>query len=244
MSATNKFPEWLPSHIYAHSVRLIEKADLNSAEPLLLRLTSHDMMKHVWKTLCKKATDPQQLIDFLEFIRQYPALAGNPNASITILSDTSQRDVFQNIAVKIDQIRGELKDLSDQRDPDDGWRLLESTLGRAETESLKQGMSGNFLEIKQLQHHLTTIQAQYSIIDILEVMSKAAEYSATAPDARLPKKRNSPRAKQNQLAMDLRRYLKQHFDTESPSMIATIVNTAFNYPNSAISADDVRKLKI
>ncbi len=144
----------------------------------------------------------------------------------------------------MDQLIGELKSLSNGRNPDDGWRLFESTLARAETESLKQGVSGNFLEIKQLQHHLASIQTQYSIADILKIISKAAEYAATAPDARLPKKRNSPRAKQNQLAMDLKRYLKQHFDTESPSMIATIVNTAFNYPDAAISADDVRKLKI
>lgn len=217
---------------------------LGFSKSLLVRLTSNSDMKNVWQVLSNKIDDPQKLIDLLDYIRLHPTLAGNPNDPITILGDVSQREVFQNITVKIDQLKDELKGLSNQRDPDDGWRLLESTLGRAETESLKQGMSGNFLEIKQLQHQLATIQAQYSIIDILEVMSKAAEYAATAPDARLPKKRNSPRAKQNQLAMDLKRYLKQHFDTESPSMIATIVNTAFNYPNAALSADDVRKLKV
>ncbi|MDP3610036.1 MAG: hypothetical protein Q8R74_13260 [Methylophilus sp.] len=216
----------------------------SGTKSLLIQLSSNSDMKDVWKTLCDKTNNPQKLIDLLDYIRLHPALAGHPNDPITILSDTSQREVFQNIAVKIDQLRDEFKDLSDRRDPNDGWRLLESTLGRAETESLKQGISGSFLEIKQLQHHLATIQAQYSITDILEVMSKASEYSATAPDARLPKKRNTPHAKQNQLAMDLKRYLKQHFDTESPSMIATIVNTAFNYPDSAISADDVRKLKV
>jgi hypothetical protein len=230
--------------LYKHSSNLATSAILNQAKPVLMRLVSNSDMKDIWVKLSNKTDDPQKLIDLLDYIRLHPALAGNPNDPITILGDVSQREVFQNIAVKIDQLMGELKDLSDQRDPNDGWRLLESTLGRAETESLKQGMSGNYLEIKQLQHHLATIQSQYSIVDILEVMSKAAEFAATAPDARLPKKRNTPRAKQNQLAMDLKRYLKQHFDAESPSMIAIIVNTAFNYPDSAISADDVRKLKV
>ncbi|MBX9676698.1 MAG: hypothetical protein K2V71_08870 [Methylotenera sp.] len=227
-----------------HADRLKNSDLLNASKPLLVRLASSLVMENIWQTLSKNTDDSQKLIDLLDYIRLHPALAGNPNDPITILGDNSQRDVFQSITVKINRLRDELKDLSDQRDANDGWRLLESTLGRAETESLKQGVSGNFLEIKQLQHHLATIQATYTIIDILEVMSKTAEYAATAPDARLPKKRNTPRAKQNQLAMDLKRYLKQHFDTESPSMIATIVNIAFNYPNAAISADDVRKLKI
>jgi|GEM_PF-5531608 len=227
-----------------HANRLSKSGVLNSAKPVLMRLVSDADMKEIWRKLSNKTDNPQKLIDLLDYIRLHPALAGNPNDPITILSDASQREVFQNIAVKIGHLMDELKDLSDQRDPDDGWRLLESTLARAETESLKQGVSGSFLEIKQLQHHLATIQAQYSITDILEVMSKSVEYAAMAPDSRLPKKRNTPRAKQNQLAMDLKRYLRQHFDTESPSMIATIVNTAFNYPDSAISADDVRKLKV
>lgn len=232
------------SKFHEYAISLASSDSINHGRLLLLRLTSNSKMNDIWQTLSKITDDTHKLIDLLDYIRLHPALAGNPNDPITILGDASQRATFQNFTLKIDQLKDELKDLSDQRDPDDGWRLLESTLDRAETESVKQGLSGNLLEIKQLQHHLATIQAQYSITDILEVMSKAAEYAATAPDARLPKKRNTPRAKQNQLAMDLKRYLKQHFDTESPSMIATIVNTAFNYPNAAISADDVRKLKI
>ncbi|EUJ11290.1 hypothetical protein Meth11DRAFT_2130 [Methylophilaceae bacterium 11] len=236
--------ESIISIFYRHALDFPNSTLMLSKKSVYIKLITSTEMRNVWETLASKVSAPQQLIDLLDYIRLHPALAGNPNDPITILSDASQRDVFQNITVKIDQLRDDLKDLSNQRDPDDGLRLLESTLGRAETESLKQGVSGNFLEIKQLQHHLATIQAQYSINDILEVLSKAAEYAATAPDARLPKKRNSPRAKQNQLAMDLKRYLKQYFDTESPSMIATIVNTAFNYPNEALSADDVRKLKV
>ncbi len=128
MADTSKFPEWLPAHLLAHSSQLIKEADLNSAEPLLLRLVSHDKMKGVWKTLSKKATDPQQLIDFLEFVRLHPALEGKPNDPIIIPGDNAQRVVFNNIDKLVKQLINELKDLSPTREAEDGWRMLESTL--------------------------------------------------------------------------------------------------------------------
>ena len=150
---------------------------------------------------------------------------------------------FKNISDLTGRLIDELKNLSPNRDPEDGWRLLESTLSRAEVGSLQSGLSMNFMAIKQLQQYLSDIQSQDSIVSILEAVSNAVYLASTAPDSLLPKRRNIPRAKHNQLILALRRYLKHHFNTESPSTIATIVNAAFESADGGITADDVRKLK-
>ena len=247
MTNTSKFPEWLPAHIHAHVVNLIEKADLNSAEPLLLRLINHDKMKGVWKTLSTKATDPQQLIDFLDFVRSHPALEGKPNDPINILGDNSQRVVFNNIDKLVKQLINELKDLSPTREVEDGWRMLESTLGRAELGNLKQHNTeefSKFLAIKKIQSALESIQQEHTIFNILEAVSLAAQYACLAPNTQLPVRRKSERAKINWLIQELKRYLNDHFQTESPTMIANIVNVAFDLSHDTVNDGDVRKLKL
>jgi hypothetical protein len=247
MTNTIKFPEWLPAHIYAYSAHLIEKADLNSAEPLLVRLITQDKMKGVWKTLSKKSTDPQQLIDFLEFVRLHPALEGEPDNPINIPGDKAQRVVFNNVDKLVKQLINALKDLSPTRQAEDGWRMLESTLKRAEFHYVKQTEPEalkKFMAIKQLQGALASIQQQHLIVDVLESMSLAAQYAATAPDAQLPVRRNTGRAKYNWLILSLKQHLKLHFHTQSPAMIANIVNVAFNLSSNTVTDDDVRKLEI
>ncbi|PPC88685.1 MAG: hypothetical protein CTY37_00385 [Methylotenera sp.] len=245
MTKANKFPEWLPTYIYTRSVHLIEKVDLNSAEPLLLRLVTHDNMKGVWKTLSNKATDPQQLINFLDFVRLHPALELKPTNPINLLGDTSQRVVFNKIDKLVKRLINELKDLSLTREAEDGWRMLESTLNRAEFGNLMQHNeeSSKFFEIKQIQSALESIQQEHSVTDILEVVSLTAQYACFAPDAHLPVKRNTQRAKYNWLILDLKRYLKKHFNTQSPIMIANIVNVAFDLSHDSVNEDDVRKMK-
>ncbi|MDO8961070.1 MAG: hypothetical protein Q7V02_03145 [Methylophilus sp.] len=247
MPIASKLPEWLPEHIYAYAVHLIGKADLNSTEPLLLRLVTHDKMKGVWKTLSKKATDQQQLIDFLEFVRLHHALEGKPKEAINIPSDNSQRIVFNNIDKLVKLLLNELRGLSPIRDEEDGWRMLESTLSRAEFHFVSQSEPEalkKFMDIKHLQSLLVSTQQQQSIVGTLESISLAAQYAETAPDAQLPVRRSSERAKVNWLIQELKRYLNNHFHTESPSMIANIVNVAFNLSSDAVNDDDVRKLKL
>lgn len=247
MADTSQFPEWLPEHLLAHSSQLIKEADLNNAEPLLLRLVSHDKMKGVWKTLSKKHTDPQKLIDFLEFLRLHPALEGRPDDPIDIPGDKTQRVVFNKIDKLLNQVINELKELSPTRDEADGWRMLESTLNRAELGNFKQYSEekfSKFLTIKQLQGALASMQQEHVIVDLLESMSLAAQYAATAPDAQLPVRRNSERAKMNWLIQELKRYLNDHFQTVSPAMIANIVNVAFDLSHDSVNDSDVRKLKL
>jgi len=100
-----------------------------------------------------------------------------------------------------------------------------------------------FLEIKRLQSNLHELQQQDSVIALLETIALAANLASTSPDTALPKRRNSERAKCNQLILDLKRYLKHHFSIQSPVLIAATVNAAFDLPDGGISADDVRKLK-
>jgi hypothetical protein len=247
MADKSQHPEGLPAHLLAHSFQLIKKADLNNTEPLMLRLVSHDKMKGIWKALSKKTNDPQQLIDFLEFLRLHPALEGEPDDPINILGDNSQRVVFNKIDKLLNRVINEIKNLSPTRQAEDGWRMLESTLSRAELSNINQNEPEafkKFMVIKQLQGTLASIQQQHVIVDLLESMSLAAQYAATAPDAQLPIRRNSERAKVNWLIQALKRYLNEHFQTESPTMIANIVNVAFDLSHDSVNDSDVRKLKL
>lgn len=246
MVDTSKLPEWLPPHIYVYTVHLIENADLTNAEPLLVRLVTHDKMKGVWKTLSKKSTEPQKHIDFLEFVRLHPSLEGKPNDPIIIPGDNTQRVIFNNIDKLVNQLINELKNLSPTRDEEDGWGVLTSTLNRAELGNINQNEPealSRFMAIKQLQGSLGSMQ-QHSVVDMLETISQASQYAAAATNSKLPVRRNTERAKVNWLILDLKRYLKLHFHTQSHIMVANIVNVAFDLSHDSVTDDDVRKLKI
>ncbi len=100
------------------------------------------------------------------------------------------------------------------------------------------------MAIKKIQSALESIQQEHTIFDILEVVSLAAQYACLAPDAQLPVRRKSERAKINWLIQELKRYLNDHFQTESPAMIANIVNVAFDLSHDSVNDSDVRKLKL
>ena len=95
----------------------------------------------------------------------------------------------------------------------------------------------------KLQKRLASIQQEESIISILELIDLAAKYASTTPDAALPKRRNTENAKVNQFMIFLKQYLQDHFKTDSPALIAAIVNTAFEFEDGGVTEDDVRKLK-
>ena len=248
----DKFPKWLPSEVREHVDQLIEKRGLNSLEPLLMRLVTNPEMESVWKNLSSKTNDPQKLIDFLEDVRLHPALQGNNTDPISIPSDNEQRTVFETLNKLSQRMMRELGKLTPTWDsvkkvwiptPHKGWDLLENALKRAELHEVQQGSKKAFVEIKNIQNQLHEIQQEESIIELLELIKSAAYYASIAPYAALPKKRNTSRAKCNQLILFLKQYLKHHFNTESPSIIAAIVNTAFESADGGITADDVRKLK-
>ena len=248
----DKFPEWLPSEVKEHTEHLIKKGGLHSLKPLLMRLVKNPEMESVWKSLSGKTNNPKKLIDFLEDVRLHPALQGNNTEPILTPSDNEQRKIFETINKLSQRMISELGKLTPTWDstkeewiltPHKGWDLLESALKRAELHDVQQASKIAFLDIKSIQNRLQEIQREESIIELLELIKSAAYYASFAPDTALPKKRNTSRAKCNQLILFLKQYLKHHFNTESPSIIAAIVNTAFESADGGITADDVRKLK-
>ena len=240
----DKFPPWLPAQVKEHSKRLIEIGGLNTAKPLLLRLVTNLEMQKVWKSLFCKTDNPQKLIDYLEYVRLHPALQGSPADPIEVPSDRVQRRAFKKVSNVSQQIIEVLGSLSPHDDPQHGWSLLESALRRSELHEVQQTSKDRFLGIKRLQNNLHELQQQGSVITLLETIALAGHFASTAPDTALPKRRNSERAKCNQLILDLNHHLKHHFSTQSPALIAATVNTAFDLPDGGISADDVRKLKV
>lgn len=240
---TDKFPKWLPNEVKEHAKRLIEVGGLNTAKPLLMRLTTHSEMEKVWKTLATKTDNPQKLIDFLEFVRLHPTLRGEATDPIRIPSDKVQRAAFNKVSAASLHIIAVLSDLSPSGDAQYGWDLLSSALTRLELYEAEQASMTQLLEITQLQSRLNDVQQQ-SVISLLETIALAAKIAATAPDHTLPKRRHSPRAKCNKLIMDLKYPLKhQFYDETADTLIAATVNSAFDFPDGGISADDVRKLK-
>ena len=248
----DKFPKWLPAKVLKHSKSLIAKKGLGALKPLLIRLVTNPEMESVWKNLSSKTDDPQKLIDFLEDVRLHPALQGNNTDPISIPSDNEQRTVFETLNKLSQRMIRELGKLTPTWDPvkkvwiptpQKGWKLLETALRRAELHEVQQTSQNTFLEIKSTQSRLHDIQEQESIIALLELIKSAAHYASIAPDAALPKRRNASRARCNQLILFLKQYLRIHFNTDSPSLIAAIVNTAFESADGGITADDVRKLK-
>lgn len=238
-----KFPPWLPAEVKEHSKRLVEIGGLNTAKPVLMRLVTDPEMQKVWTGLSRKTSDPQKLINFLEHVRLHSALRGNPADPIEVPSDRVQRSAFKKVGNASQQIIEVLSSLSPDDDPQHGWHLLESALIRSELHEVDQASKDLVLDIKRLQSNLNDLQQQGSVIELLETIALAADLASAAPDAAMPKRRNSGRAKCNQLVLDLKSYLKRHFSTKSPTLIAATVNAAFDLPDGGISADDVRKLK-
>lgn len=239
----HQFPKWLPIEVVEHAQQLIKTGDLNTQEPLFIRLVTLPQMASVWTSLSGKAHHPQQLIDLLDFVRLHPSLQGNPTDPIAIPSDQVQRTAYKKVNALSQCMLKELKEVSGSDDPQAGWRLLESTLIRTELDQLQQTSTALFLDIKALQDQLNHIQQNTPISKVIEMIGLAAYLASSAPDAALPKRRNSDHAKCNHLMLDLKKYLKHHFATHTPSLIATMVNTAFNFADGGISADNVRKLK-
>lgn len=237
-------PSWLPAEFNEHVTQLIKSGGLNTAEPLLKRLVTHDDMKKVWTSLARKTVDAKKMIDFLEFVRLHPAMQGNTADPITIPSDKVQRKAFKKVSELSLQITKVLSDLSPTGDPQEGWDLAESALGCSELHAVTQTSKTKFLEIKRLQSNLDSLQQHIPVISFFETIAKVTEIASKMPDSALPKRRHSNRAKTNQLILDLRKYLKHHFSTESPALIAAIVNTAIFSSDGGITEDDVRKLKI
>jgi hypothetical protein len=239
-----KFPPWLPAEVKEHATQLVNARGLNTLEPLLIRLVTQHEMKSVWERLARETDKPQKLIDYLEYVRLHSTLQGNLTDSIKIPSDKKQRAAFKKIGNGIQNITETLSSLSIERDPQEGWRLLEATLRRTELNEISQESKGLFFKIKELQSNLSVIQQQVSVVSLFKIIGEAAQIAFISPRSKLPIRRDTKRAKRNQLAMDLKKYLQIHFSIESAdTLIANTINTAFNTPDGGISSDDVRKLK-
>ena len=239
----DKLPKSLPKALREHTEQLIKKGGLGSLEPLLIRLVTDADMEGVWSKLSDKTTDPQKLVDFLEFVRLHSALQVEHRESISIPSDKLQRKAFKNVSDLSKRMISELGKLNSISNPESAWSLLETALKRAELNEVSQTSKTAFLKIKSLQNRLNDVQQHETIVSILELIASVAEYASTAPDTALPKRRNSKGAQSNYLILDLKKYLKLHFKVESHQLIADIVNTAFNSADGGVTADDVRKLK-
>ncbi len=244
----DKFPQWLPKAVRLHTEALIHKGGLNSLKALLLRLTSDTEMEKVWAKLSTKSNDPQKLIDFLEYVRLHPTLLGKNTDPITVPSDKEQQQAFQQLSTLSKRMVRELHDLSSEAKAHSGWTFLMIALKRAELDLSEQASKNAsskaaLLNILNIETRLKEIERHESIISIIELIGSAADCASTAPDALLPKKRNSDNAKRNQLILDLKHYMKHHFGTESAALIAAIVNTAFEpFEDGGVTEDSVRKL--
>ena len=69
------FPTWLPKPLLDHCLSKIQSGALSvDQQECIKRLSNHLTMRYVWETLALYNPEPQELIDFIEFVRLHPTV--------------------------------------------------------------------------------------------------------------------------------------------------------------------------
>jgi hypothetical protein len=241
MNKRLSLPDWLPSIISDHAVLLYRSGGLNNAENLLFRLIASLEMRTVWQSLEKHAQVPEQLIDYLELVRLHSVLTLESSAPISIPSDRLQQSAFSKFNKSITQAMKALEELAPSKQVEEGWALLANAIERYQLHAL-QHITNQVVPAFQIQEGLDKLN-ETGIVNSLRLLRTASHLATLAPSQRLPKRRDSAKAKMNQLAMDLSDFCQYRFGKPFDVCVAATVSVAFEYYKGGISADDVRKLR-
>lgn len=239
----NKFPRWLPTAVASRAQVLISAGGLGGMEDSLLRLVSDHTMAPVWKALEAQSSTPQQLVDYLEYVRLHQAVMGWPANFLDVSGDAIQRRVFNNVALSCEALLRELEKINPDQEAQGGWGLLEQALQRSELLAAKNCDVNKLEVLVNVQALLQEIQQTSNVVEIFDVIRQAALLAVDAPNMHLPRKRDAVRANIVLLARDVSKYVQYHFRKPLHEVVASTVNAALNLHDEAITADSVRKLK-
>lgn len=239
----SKLPDWLPIEVAFHVQKLLNTGGLGVAKEPLFRLASDPEMAKVWWALQLLSKNPQQLIEYLEYVRLHPIVMGWPSDLLNVPGDAIQREMFGKIASSCETALNALKELSYKNNPQTGWVLLERAVQRNERLAAESGDARKLEAITNFQDHLQEIQKSSNAVEILEAIRLAALLAGDAPDMYLPRKRDSLKADRVLLAQDLSRYVQYHFHKPLHAVVASTINVALNLHEETLTPDAVRKLK-
>lgn len=237
-----KFPKCIPLELREYVQSLVKKGGLGDFKPILEALVTDPSMESAWKALSKHSQNPQQLIDYLEYVRLHDAVifGQKSKGKIDIPSQAIPRQSYNKIEKLLGDVINELSKIGDN-DPEAGWVLLQQAFERRGNRFPDQ-----LSNIHSLQSLLSDLQTHGSIPLILEAIQTSAKEAALAPSPDLPTKRNSRNAKVNQLIHDLSLYCDQHFTKDLHAVVANTINTlnsALGWSGNPVSPNDVLKLK-
>lgn len=232
------FRTWLPKIVADHATRLMRSGGLNAQmTERLERLTTDEGMKAAWAALAKCASQPQDLVDYLEYARlhstvMWPGLWGKvPSRSV-------HRRALKRVAKLSKELIKELDALGGT-----GLATLDSLFNQLVTHSYaQQKKNQTFVHAFTPKQTLAGLQRGTGIKNVLESLIQAAESALQTPP-RGPRKLRDKNADRTAYIQDLSRYVKQHFGKPLNEVVANTVNASLNLQeNNQVTEDLVRKL--
>jgi hypothetical protein len=241
-----KFPKWLPKVVADYCRTKIESKVLTEEQhECIIRLTTHETMRPAWETLERVVSkdeklNPVELVAILDYVRLHPIVLF-PKAYKPKLSYTNQRELMQQISI---QSKGLLETLAQidpaRQDADQGIALLQYKINLIQKQARLVQDGGMVVYLHELQSALKAADAAAGIVFTLQLLQNAAELAIEAPlDG--PRKQGAKTASRSLLIQDLKSYMQNNFHKKLYQVVATIVNTALNLKNDAVTQDMVRK---
>lgn len=235
-----QFPVWLPSHVVTHARKIItELSPKEEIKACLARLTTHPDMRAVWNAIQKTFVDPNDLIEFLEYIRLHPAVT-NQISLTDIPSHAKENKAFSDISKYSSLTLNSLRDLTPTKNLEQGLRMLDAALERLEADAVLN-TTKNHIKTFELRRILKQAQQQsIDFITTLMALQDAASLAMQAPSTNLPRKRNTDNAHIVWLVKDTSQYFKKRLKSPQYQLVADTVNTALALHDDALDAERVR----
>jgi hypothetical protein len=237
----NNFPKWLPPDIAKYCHSKLEFGALSKEQAAcIIRLTSQEDMRFAWQALLKVTNNSELLIDLIEYVRLHPAVmySGHKSHSLTT---AQQRKVLKEVAVLSERLLNALTQLHQaERSADEGMAHLKSELRRLQNQAAALQYGDSVVQFHQHIERLEAVDAEFGIARTLQTLHEASMLAMEASTDG-PRKKGAKHAARTQFIQDLKRYFHFHFDKKLNQVVATIINTALDLTDDAVSEDMVRK---
>jgi hypothetical protein len=202
----------------------------------LMRLTTDEGMRPAWLALAKCASQPQDLVEYLEYVRLHYTLMG-PGFWGKVPTRSIQRRALKRVAKLGKELLTELEALGGT-----GLATLHGLLNQLATHSYaQQKKSQTFVHAFSPKHTLAGLQREIRIKNVLESLIHAAGLALEAPP-RGPRKLKARSADRTAYIQDLSRYVKQHFGKPLNEAVANTVNASLNLHDKPVTESLVRQL--
>lgn len=236
-----KLPIWLPEVVATHCNNKLQSGALSEDQKAcILRLTTQDNMRSVWQALSKATTNPDKLVDLIEYVRMHQTILSS-ESKISKLTTSKQRKVMEQIALMTERLLNALGQLDPiDSDANTGMMHLLSELRRLQNHAANHQYGNTFVRLHQHLAKLESLDIEFGLVESLQTFQEAATFAMKAPPDG-PTKQSAKTVTRTAFIQDLKRYIQLHFGKQLSQVVATIVNTAMNLPPENVTKDMVRK---